>query len=269
MHANASHGRQQACLHLQQQRVAQYALTPRLMSPRCLSAGGGNCWPQRRFLFKSQKQPNLYIVNKGQGVETPWRLHLEGRPLRSFRREQQSTHTSRTCTVSCAASGGFSPPLSGPGAQWSHECVVPGPRSGSAPAQHRASGRYRRSAPVMGGGRANRTNMSTAATPCSNDQFDAAAFVSRDVEEDPLGILRKVPSGHERVDETTGSRRLLEPAEELMRAAAECGNGNPCDVIEAILRSSQAIRDRVSSRQVCQKHREAHVSINQVALRCI
>lgn len=229
------------------------------MSPRCLSAGGGNCWPQRTFLFKSQKQPNLYIVNKGQGVETPWRLHLKASEVFSTR-AAINAH-SRTCTVSCAASGGFSPPLSGPGAQWSHECVVPGLRSGSAPAQHR------RSAPVMGGGRANRTNMSTAATPCSNDQFDAAAFVSRDVDEDPLGILRKVPSGHERVDETTGSRRLLEPAEELMRAAAECGNGNPCDAIEAILRSSQAIRDRVSSRQVCQKHREAHVSINQVARR--
>lgn len=94
--------------------------------------------------------------------------------------------------------------------------------------------------------------MSTAAAPSSNHQFDAAAWVSHDVEEDPLGILRKVPSGHDRVDKTTTSRRLLEPPqEELMRVVAECGNGNPCEVIDAILRKSQAIRDRVSSRQVC------------------
>lgn len=99
--------------------------------------------------------------------------------------------------------------------------------------------------------------MSTA-TPSSNQkQFDATttACVPHDVdEEDPLGILRrvKVPGGHDHVDNTkTSSRRLLERPEELMRAAVDCcENRNPCEVIDAILRSSQAIRDRVSSRQV-------------------
>lgn len=96
--------------------------------------------------------------------------------------------------------------------------------------------------------------MSTA-TLSSNHQIDAAACVSHDAEEDPLGILRKVPSGHDCEDKTAGSRRLLEPPEELIRVPADhCESGNPCEVIDAVLRSSQAIRERVSSRQVSHKH---------------
>lgn len=95
--------------------------------------------------------------------------------------------------------------------------------------------------------------MGTTSPTSNQQQFGATTYVYRHTEEDPLGILRRVPSSHDRVDKTTGSRRLLESSEETV---ADHENGNPCDVIDAILRSSQATRDRVSSRQVRQKYRE-------------
>lgn len=104
------------------------------------------------------------------------------------------------------------------------------------------------------------TNMSTTATPSSNRRFDATACISRDVEEDPLGILRKVQSsGHDR----NSSHRFVRPEEVLM----DCENGNPCEVIDAILRNSQAIRDRVSSRQVSQTTGE-DTNVQRIAVHC-
>lgn len=101
-----------------------------------------------------------------------------------------------------------------------------------------------------------------------NDDFNTTELSKRhyygDAEEDdndPLGILRAGERGEgahregrprnslERRDGCTSGgpvagRNMARPLE------VDCGRGDPCEVIDAILRNAKDVRDRVSSRQV-------------------
>lgn len=91
-------------------------------------------------------------------------------------------------------------------------------------------------------------------------------FRGLDEEEDPLGLLvRSDNSGVDKNKRTSLRRLISEPPPEATMmepsgpeaaspAAADCcyafNSGDPLEVIDAVLRSSKAVRDRVSSRQV-------------------
>lgn len=87
----------------------------------------------------------------------------------------------------------------------------------------------------------------------NQDECGATAAVGcRDDEQDPLGILGGA-SGIQNGALKRADLRHFEYPEEILRGGGGCGeNRDPREVIDAILRSSRAIRDRVSSRQVSQ-----------------
>lgn len=96
-------------------------------------------------------------------------------------------------------------------------------------------------------------------------EFDLAGMDGDDDERDPLGILRGSSSGHDhRVDTYAAaspaaaaavaslgpevSVRSLMVRAPTIRVDRE--RKDPCEAIDAILRSSKDVRDRISSRQV-------------------
>ncbi len=89
----------------------------------------------------------------------------------------------------------------------------------------------------------------------NQDECGATAAVGcREDEQDPLGILGGASDFHDgALKHAGGSRHHFESPAEIVQGGGDCGeNRDPREVIDAILRSSRAIRDRVSSRQVSQ-----------------